>query len=219
MTKKEFKERCEREVREKEPELANACVEDIENIKKVIGEYIVLGIIGVPLCFLNAFLGGLVLMVGYYLIGVIGPGSELEDNAIKIVFVKLIVKYLAKKRTKKYYKNDAYMSYPINYPYSFVYEGELYPFNNVNNSVIQTYATPVVAQVQPIKQAQPVVAQVQPIKAVVAQVVPVSKEIFCNNCGSKLTVPVGNNSIQVTCSSCGYSFVYTPSNLCVHNIL
>lgn len=91
------------------------------------------------------------------------------------------------------------------------------------NAAVQTQATSVQAQVQPIKhveatvtsvqaQAQPMQAQVQPIKAVVAQVAPATREIFCNTCGGKLIVPMGNEPLKVTCPSCSYVFVYNPGN-------
>lgn len=91
------------------------------------------------------------------------------------------------------------------------------------NAAVQTQATSVQAQVQPIKhveatvtsvqaQAQPIQAQVQPIKAVVAQVAPATREIFCNTCGGKLIVPMGNEPLKVTCPSCSYVFVYNPGN-------
>lgn len=160
-----------------------------------------------------------------------------------------------KERTAKYYENDAYLRYPVDYPYSFLYEGELYPFQDITPKGYQMMASN--GQVNPIpqeqmlinqstksigaeakvlfdkeqeefleifknqppveltvteNQVQPIQAQVQPIKAVVAQVAPATREIFCNTCGGKLIVPMGNESLKVTCPSCSYVFVYNPGN-------
>ena len=128
------------------------------------------------------------------------------------------------KRVSPYLENKSYESYPVNYPYSFLYPGERYPIGSgtiayqpvVNQ--MQQQVTPV-QQVIPVQQATPVqqVAPVQQIssaqqvqlQSVVARVEPTT-QIMCVNCNQQLAIPIGNEPVMVTCPTCGNSFVHTP---------
>lgn len=220
MTVKEFNERCEKELRDKEPKVYSK----LKILKVAI-------IINGVLCGIGLLCGGTIGLVPAFVLLIIalvcGPATKEYD-----------------KQRLKYIKDNTYMNYPVNHPYSFIYPGETYPFSSVmatqpqvptvqqaqpnvapmqqpqvtltnqsqNTPVYQpwnTSAQPVQQQMSPVQQPQ--VAQTAPVQAVVAKVEPTTKQIMCANCNQQLTIPVGNEPVMVTCPVCGNSFVHTPN--------
>lgn len=201
MTKEQFVARCEQEFKEKEP----------ENYKKVNRRGLISGILLVLILLLTMG-GGTLGLIPCALMGIYGFST-----------LKLMKNY--NQTLKKYLNNNEYEKYPVNYPYSFLYPGETYPFGS-NVMATQPQMSPVQqSQVTPVNQLQntsvqqpqvapvqqPQVAQTAPVQAVVAKVEPTTKQIMCANCNQQLTIPVGNEPVMVTCPVCGNSFVHTPN--------
>ena len=149
MTKEQFEERCRRELKEREPGV-------YKEQKKTPIEFLIRLVIafavyyfGFKLCAdISVILGILFLCFGTGIFALI-----IMPAANKAVSIEEVLK----ERTAKYYENDAYLRYPVDYPYSFLYEGELYPFQDITPKGYQMMASN--GQVNPIPQEQMLINQ------------------------------------------------------------
>lgn len=214
MTRKQFLERIYKEWSEKEP----------DRVKKV-KMWNVIGIINAIIC-----------LLGIMAYGTPGLLWWILQIIILVVHNKAYgPSYHA--ALKKYVDTAEYVKYPVDYPHSFVYPGEPYPFSNANTATQPVY-NPVQAQnAQPVynpptmQNAQPIY---NPSKAQNAQPVynpstaqapvyvpasaqnatsqaPVRTTIYCTKCGQALAVSVGKTPVQVTCPTCKNTFVHNPN--------
>ena len=92
------------------------------------------------------------------------------------------------KAINKYKKSGEYQNLPVNHPYSLLYPGETYPFN-------QSAA----AQVAPVAPAPVSVAPAQPEQVT----------ITCGQCGQPMLIPSNSGTVKITCPKCGNSFIHT----------
>lgn len=134
-----------------------------------------------------------------------------------------IVYPLPREVVKKAKKDKSYLNYTTDYPYSFLYPGEPYPFNRedvppMTPPPAQNVApapAPTVAPAQNVAPA-PAVAPVQdiapaeePVYAKVEPVAPQPEKIFCQKCGQQMLIPPNSGTVKVTCPKCAFEFVYT----------
>ena len=215
MTKKEFSKRCWDELQAKHPEVNKKL--RVWRISAII--FVVLSLL--TFMMVGTFFVGLLPMLIYAGIGF----WATNDPAYKDYGTKL----------RNYVKSGEYEKYPVDYPQSFLYPGEPYPFQTtystttIFNTGVQNQ-TPMMMQPQtgfaqtprPVQPQtaftqpqpmQPQTAQVQgtwQAKPVVAQMASTTEQIVCISCKQQLTIPSGRESIMVTCPSCKNSFLYTP---------
>ena len=214
MTKKEFSKRCWDELQAKHPELNTKL--RVLRISGIV--FIVLSLL--MLLTMGALLGPLPLLI---YAGILFWAKK--DPAYKNYETKLL----------NYAKSGEYEKYPVDYPQSFLYPGEPYPFQTtystttIFNTGVQNQ-TPMMMQPQtgfaqtprPVQPQtaftqpqpmQPQTAQVQgtwQAKPVVAQMASTTEQIVCISCKQQLTIPLSMESVIVTCPSCKNSFLYTP---------
>lgn len=215
MTKKEFSKRCWDELQAKHPEVNKKL--RVWRISAII--FVVLSLL--TFMMVGTFFVGLLPMLIYAGIGF----WATNDPAYKDYGTKL----------RNYVKSGEYEKYPVDYPQSFLYPGEPYPFQTtystttIFNTGVQNQ-TPMMMQPQtgfaqtprPVQPQtaftqpqpmQPQTAQVQgtwQAKPVVAQMASTTEQIVCISCKQQLTIPLSMESVMVTCPSCKNSFLYTP---------
>ena len=122
-----------------------------------------------------------------------------------------IVYPLPREVVKKAKKDKSYLNYTTDYPYSFLYPGEPYPFNRedvppMTPPPAQNVApapAPTVAPVQDVAPAE------EPVYAKVEPVAPQPEKIFCQKCGQQMLIPPNSGTVKVTCPKCAFEFVYT----------
>ena len=121
MTRDQFEQRCKKEFKQREPD----AYRQYKSSFRASGVLSCCGCILLFLGVIGIFTGSPALL-GCLLIGII-PGvlAGISINKYNIISEKL------DERKRKYYENDEYLRYPVDYPYSFLYEGEIYPFRDI----------------------------------------------------------------------------------------
>lgn len=209
MTLYEFRQRCEREYKEREPN---------KQMITFIGEAIA------ALCFIIAVILMFIDAEEYSVAMII-----LMCVSIGILFLFVApVRWDLSKRIRQYQNDGSYKNYPVDHPYSFLYPGEPYPFPGAASNYVHTAQSaprqqatsnytqappPNYTQSAPRQQAAPNYTQAPPPNhAQTNNTNAAAKEVvFCIHCKQKLRVPTDKGTITVSCPACKNSFKYTPN--------
>ena len=203
MTLNEFKNRCQKEYDTKNPQ------------KSTIS--LVISII-----FCSIFIFSSILTTKYndnffWWVVVVAIKCFISFN-IYIAIHERIVYSFPREVVKKAKKDKSYLNYTMDYPYSFLYPGEPYPFGRedvqpIPQTPVQNAAPPTPVQnVVPAATAAPVqnVAPAEePVYAKIEPVAPQPEKIFCQKCGQQMLIPPNSGTVKVTCPKCNFEFVYT----------
>lgn len=142
--------------------------------------------------------------VAIQLICLIASGTDFIINPVFIIFNLVLwgisgtISNGVNKTVRKYKKSGEYMNLRFDHPYSLMYPGESYPFNNN-----LTYQTPAMAAAPAYAYAA---AGAPAPAAVSAQ--PQQVTITCEHCGQQMLVPMTGSSFRITCPKCGNSSVH-----------
>lgn len=195
MSIKEFEWRCMHEFYAKHP-IAKEDIEFADKTANVIA--CIVGGIGAiiaifnPIVFFessydsdfNMFCNVCISMFIYFLAA--GMITSIIADII-LHFYKASVLEHPKSVIKRAKADGSYLNYPSDYPCSFLYPGETFPFTPEDD--------------EPDEDDEPAPA---PVEAQPEQVT-----ITCAQCGQPMLIPVSNGAVKITCPKCGNSFVHT----------
>ena len=196
----EFKDRCYDEFNKKNPEASS---------KGYLGW--VATVIGIVVCIVLIFFDKSEYF-WLHLIIVIVAVSILSAiiNSIKYGSVYRDVNRFIKQCKK----DGSYTKYPQNYPYSLLYPGEPWPFEQIEETEeieeieeIEDNAPAPVSYEQSVQAdvpADPVLSNNNPAE-------PELERIYCERCSQPMMIPMSNITVKVFCPNCGADFIHTPN--------
>lgn len=109
----------------------------------------------------------------------------------------IILYQLPRSVIKNAEQTHSFLNFPSNYPNSFLYAGETYPFENKTVPPVIAPA-PASTPVAPAPASTPVAPAPAPESVVLS----------CEKCGQQMLIPPNSGAVKITCPKCGNSFIH-----------
>lgn len=184
MTYQEFYNRCYNEFHDKNPGKKERFDKTLDIVSLIIHIIAIIIAFASPFRFFDDSLINTILSLAIY--------SIVCLILLKIVkkISDIILYQLPRSVIKNAELTHPFLNYPSDYPNSFLYAGETYPFENKT--------------VPPVTAPAPASTPVAPAPAPA----PESVVISCEKCGQQMLVPSNSGAVKITCPKCGNSFIH-----------